>query len=145
MTSQTTIHEHSMEAEMRDGEWEIAHSAETHATQALAWEFMSNVANWNDPPARFQIDGPFVTGARGTTQMPNQPAQPWRLADVTPMESYTIEFPLDGASLSFKWTFHLYRIERGLPSASYCAARMRQCILPRFNRRSARTWHLAWN
>ncbi len=91
---------------MRNSAWEIAHSVETHATQAFAWEFMSNVANWNDPPARFQILSPFVTGGRGTTQMPDQPPQEWQLADVTPMESYTIEFPLDRASLSFKWTFH---------------------------------------
>ena len=46
---------------MDDITWEIAHSVETHAPRAFAWEFMSNVANWNDPPAHFQIDGPFVT------------------------------------------------------------------------------------
>jgi len=91
---------------MMDSAWEIAHSVETYATQAFAWEFMSNVANWADPPAHFRIDGPFVNGVRGTTQMPDRPLQQWQLADVTPMESYTIEFPLDHATLSFKWTFH---------------------------------------
>ena len=91
---------------MTDSAWEIAHSVETYATQAFAWKFMSNVANWNDPPAHFRIDGSFVTGVRGTTEMPDRPPQPWQLADVTPMESYTIEFSLDRATLSFKWTFH---------------------------------------
>ena len=91
---------------MDDITWEIAHSVETHATRAFAWEFMSNVANWNDPPAHFQIDGPFVTGVLGSTRMPDRPPQHWQLADVTPMESYKIEFPLDRATLSFKWTFH---------------------------------------
>jgi hypothetical protein len=91
---------------MRDSMWEIAHFVETDATREFTWAFMSNVANWNDPPARFQIDGPFVTGARGTTQMPDQPPQQWQLVDVTAMESYTVEFPLDRAVLSFTWTFH---------------------------------------
>jgi hypothetical protein len=66
---------------------------------------MSNVSNWKDPPARFHLDGPFVTGAKGTTQMPDQPAQHWQLTDVAPMESYTVEFSLDRATLSFKWMF----------------------------------------
>jgi hypothetical protein len=91
---------------MSDAAWETEHSVETHATLSFAWDFMSNVAKWDDPPAQFDLQGPFVTGARGTTQMPGQPAQHWQLANVTPRESYTIEFPLDRAILSFKWMFH---------------------------------------
>ena len=37
--------------------------------------------------------------------MPGQPAQPWQLRDVRPMESYTVAFPLDRATLSFEWRF----------------------------------------
>jgi hypothetical protein len=91
---------------MSKAAWETEHFVETHASQRFAWEFMTDVANWNDPPARFHLDGPFVTGAQGTTQMPDQPAQHWQLRDVTPLDSYTVEFSLDRATLSFKWMFH---------------------------------------
>jgi hypothetical protein len=90
---------------MSQAAWETDYSVETDAPLSFAWEFMSNVANWDDPPARFSLDGRFVTGARGTTQMPDQPAQPWQLSDVTPMQSYTVSFDLNRATLSFKWTF----------------------------------------
>ena len=98
---------------MDDITWEIAHSVETHATRAFAWEFMSNVANWNDPPAHFQLDGPFVTGVRGTTQMPDRPPQHWQLADVTPMESYKLSFPWIVRPCPSSGPSILYRIERG--------------------------------
>ena len=90
---------------MTETAWEIAHSVQTGASRKCAWEFMSNVSNWNDPPAEFHLDGPFVTGSRGTTQMPGQPAQSWQLTNVSPEESYTIEFSLDGARLTFQWRF----------------------------------------
>src|SRR5215472_10525017 len=85
--------------------WETEYSIEIHAHQAFAWNFMSNVENWDDPPAQFHLDGPFVTGARGYTQMPGQPPQPWRLAEVTPMELYQLEFALLDAALTFTWWF----------------------------------------
>ncbi len=90
---------------MTDTAWELSHSVETDASQKFAWDFMSNVSNWNDPPAEFHLDGTFRTGAQGSTQMPGQPAQPWQLVDVKPPESYTIEFALDGATLTFEWRF----------------------------------------
>src|SRR5271170_7542531 len=85
--------------------WETEHSVETVANVAFAWAYMSNVSNWDDPPAQFALDGPFVSGGQGTTQMPGQPARHWQLREVTPMESYTIEFSLDGATMSFEWRF----------------------------------------
>ena len=91
---------------MSDTAWETHHSVETGATPSFAWTFMSNVANWDDPPAQFHLEGPFVSRASGTTRMPGQPPRHWHLADVTPMQSYTIEFPLNNATLSFEWTFH---------------------------------------
>jgi len=85
--------------------WETEYSIEIHAHQAFAWNFMSNVENWDDPPAQFHLDGPFVTGARGYTQMPGQPPQPWQLVEVTPMELYRLEFTLPDAALIFTWRF----------------------------------------
>jgi len=85
--------------------WETEHSVETNAGPAFAWAYMSDVRNWDDPPAQFTLDGPFASGAHGTTQMPVQPARHWQLREVTPTESYTIEFQLDGASIFFEWRF----------------------------------------
>src|SRR5437764_3689464 len=96
----------SAEGKMSDLMWETEHSVETSASSIFAWTYMSNVTNWDDPPAQFKLDGPFVTGGRGTTQMPAQPAQSWQLRDVRPMESYTVAFPLDEATLSFEWRFN---------------------------------------
>ena len=37
--------------------------------------------------------------------MPGQPPQHWLLRNVVLQESYTIEFPLDAATIYFKWSF----------------------------------------
>ncbi len=50
--------------------WEMTHAVETSASPAFAWNYWTNVANWDDPPAIFQLEGPFVPGARGTTRLP---------------------------------------------------------------------------
>ena len=85
--------------------WEITHSVDANASPAFAWTYMTNVANWDDPPAEFELDGPFVAGSRGTTRMPGQETRRWRLRDVSPMTSYTTEMALDGAAMSFQWRF----------------------------------------
>jgi hypothetical protein len=66
---------------------------------------MTNVANWDDPPAEFELEGPFSAGSRGTTRMPGQEPLRWHIREVTPARSYTLETLLDGASLSFEWRF----------------------------------------
>jgi hypothetical protein len=85
--------------------WQTEHSVESATPPDFAWMYMSNVANWDDPPAQFTLDGPFADGSSGATQMPGQPSQRWQLRDVTPPDSYTIEFPLDRAVMYFKWRF----------------------------------------
>jgi len=50
--------------------WEITHSVETNARPAFAWRYWTNIAHWDDPPAEFELDGPFATGSRGTTRLP---------------------------------------------------------------------------
>ena len=90
---------------MSDVTWETEYSVEVAADATFAWTYMSDVRNWDDPPARFALDGPFVSGGRGTTEMPEQSARHWHLRDVRPGESYTVEFLLDGAALLFEWRF----------------------------------------
>ena len=90
---------------MSDVAWEIEYSVEATASLAFAWTYMTNAANWDDPPAEFKLYGPLAEGSRGTTQMPGQEPWHWQLRDVNPMERYTVEFPLDRATLSCTWKF----------------------------------------
>jgi hypothetical protein len=66
---------------------------------------MTNVANWNDPPARFELEGPFTAGSRGTTRTPGQEPRRWQLAEVHQLESYVLETALDRAVMTFEWRF----------------------------------------
>jgi hypothetical protein len=85
--------------------WEMIHSVETNASPAFAWEFWTNVGNWADPPAKFELDGPFADGSRGTTRLPGQEPLHWFIREVTPSNAATIEMQLEGATLSFDWRF----------------------------------------
>jgi hypothetical protein len=85
--------------------WEITHSVETNASPAFAWHYWTNVANWDDPPAKFELDGPFATGYRGVTRVAGQEPLNWLIREVTPPNAATIEISLDGAALSFDWRF----------------------------------------
>ncbi|HMG85209.1 MAG TPA: hypothetical protein VK574_05675 [Terracidiphilus sp.] len=90
---------------MKDVAWTIEHSVETTATLEFSWMYMTDVKNWDDPPAEFKLHGPFASGSPGTTEMPGQPPRQWRLKDVKAGESYTIEIALAGAVISCKWVF----------------------------------------
>jgi hypothetical protein len=66
---------------------------------------MTNVANWDDPPAAFELEGPFTAGTRGKTSIPGQEPRLWQITKVQPLESYLLETELDRAALSFEWRF----------------------------------------
>jgi hypothetical protein len=91
---------------MVEAAWQISHSVETDASHSFAWGFMTDVSNWDDPPARFALDGPFAAGSEGTTLLPGQEPIRWRIRDLQPYVSYTIQTELDGATLCIKWRFH---------------------------------------
>ena len=90
----------------------LEYSVEAEVSLAFAWAFRTNVATWNDPPATFTLEGPFVTGAWGSTQMPGQEPLRWQIGDVRPGESFTLQMPLDGATLTFQWSFEALSAER---------------------------------
>ena len=90
---------------MNDVAWETAFSVDANASLTFAWTYMTNVANWDDPPAKFELDGPFIAGTSGTTRMPGQEPRRWRLREVNPMKSYIIDTTLDQAAMSFEWRF----------------------------------------
>jgi len=85
--------------------WEMTHSVETDAPPDVAWKYWTNIENWIDPPAEFELDGPFVEGARGVTRIPGQSPMHWVIRDMHPPETATIEVQLERASLSFMWRF----------------------------------------
>jgi hypothetical protein len=90
---------------MNEVAWQLEHSVETDASPRFAWSYLTDVSNWNDPPAEFALDGPFAAGSQGTTLMPGQEPVQWRISDVQAGQSYTIETELKGATLSFRWCF----------------------------------------
>jgi hypothetical protein len=85
--------------------WQLEHSVETDASRGFAWSYLTDVRNWNDPPAEFALDGPFAPGSHGRTLMPGQEPVRWCISEVQPTQSYTLETPLEGATLSFTWWF----------------------------------------
>jgi hypothetical protein len=85
--------------------WLLEHSELSVASPGFAWSYMTNVTNWNDPPARFSLDGPFEAGAHGTTLLPDQEPFLWTVAEVQPGTSYTIASDLDDATLVCHWRF----------------------------------------
>jgi len=84
---------------------QLEYSVEADVSPAFAWRFRTDVANWNDPPARFALEGPFKVGSYGTTVLPNQEPLQWRIREVRPGKSFVIEMQLDRAMLTFEWRF----------------------------------------
>ena len=90
---------------MNDVAYQVEYSVEAPASPAFAWDWRTDVKNWDDPPAQFQLDGPFAAGSWGTTRLPGQEPLRWHIRDVRPGRSFTIDMPLDRATLSFEWRF----------------------------------------
>lgn len=90
---------------MNDVAWEMTHAVEADADVEFAWRYWSDVGNWDDPPAKFVLEGEFVAGTRGVTHTPGQPSITWFIREVTPGEGATIEIPADGAAMVFEWRF----------------------------------------
>ena len=81
-------------------------SVDVDLPASFAWQYMTNVRNWNDPPATFALEGAFAAGARVTTSMPGRPPVYWTIASVDPGRAYTISSVLsDDASIIFQWQF----------------------------------------
>src|SRR4029077_5441573 len=74
---------------------------------SFAWQFMTNVDNWSDPPAEFTLNGPFVAGPRGRTSLPGRPPISWIISHVETGYGYTIEGSelFERACLRIHWRF----------------------------------------
>jgi hypothetical protein len=87
--------------------WQCHYAIDVDVPVSYAWSYMTDVRNWNDPPAEFSLEGPFVDGTRGLTHTPGQPPIWWTIRDVERGRAYTIESGpfLDRAVLRFYWQF----------------------------------------
>jgi hypothetical protein len=88
-----------------DAAWLLEHSEATAANPGFVWKYMTDVANWSDPPASFSLDGPFEAGAHGMTVLPDRQPYRWTIEEVQPGSSYTIGSELDEAMLLCHWRF----------------------------------------
>src|SRR5215831_11876943 len=84
---------------------QLEESVEVEVHPSFAWSWRTDIRNWDDPPAQFQLDGPFASGAWGTTLLPGQDPLRWLIRDVRPGTGFVIDMPLDRAVLSFEWLF----------------------------------------
>ena len=84
---------------------QLEYSVEADVSPAFAWQFRTDVSNWNDPPAQFALDGLFEAGSSGTTQWPGQETLHWSIREVRHGESFVTEMQLDRATLTFEWHF----------------------------------------
>ena len=84
--------------------WEFQYSVECNAPRYFAWSYWTNIANWNDPPATFHLDGPFDVGSRLTTYLPDQSLQSV-IRDLKAEREATIEMQLPNAIFWFQWKF----------------------------------------
>jgi hypothetical protein len=87
--------------------WQCERSVDVDVPVTFAWQYMTDVRNWSDPPAEFSLDGPFAAGARGTTRMPGHDPITWTIRDVDQGCTYTIEGGsfLERAQLYVRWRF----------------------------------------
>ncbi len=84
--------------------WQFQHSVDSNAPRQFAWSYWTNIANWNDPPASFHLDGPFNIGSRLTTSLPGQTLHSV-IRGLKADREATIEMQLTDAILSFHWAF----------------------------------------
>ena len=84
---------------------QLEHSVEADVSLSFAWSRRTDLKNWDDPPAHFQLDGPFTSGVWGAIVFPGREPLRWRIRNVRPRRSFIIEMPLDRAVLSFEWSF----------------------------------------
>jgi hypothetical protein len=90
---------------MVDAALRLEHAVDVDVPASFAWRWRTDITNWDDAPAQFQLEGPFDTGSWGTTLVPGQPPIRWQLRDVQRPRWFVIDMPLDRAVLSFEWMF----------------------------------------
>jgi len=86
--------------------WQFEYAVTCEVPPDFAWAFWSDVRNWtlDADVESVELDGPFVSGARGVTHSRSSGRIEWSLCDVTEREA-TFEFRVPGALMKFFWRF----------------------------------------
>jgi hypothetical protein len=84
--------------------WTFEYSIDCNTSRQFAYRYWTDIANWNEPPARFELDGPFDVGSQLTTTLPGQTYHSI-IRRVDPDRAATIEMQLTEGVLSFRWEF----------------------------------------
>jgi hypothetical protein len=84
--------------------WTFQYSLECNASRQFAWSYWTDISNWNDPPALFELDGPFEVGSRLTTHLPDQTYHSI-IRHLEPDRAAIIEMQLPGGVLCSHWDF----------------------------------------
>jgi len=91
--------------------WQFQYSIDCNAPLQFAWRYWTNIANWNDPPATFHLDGPFDVGSQLTTTLPGQTLHSVIRKVIQDREAI-IDMHLPDAILSFHWNFERLSVGR---------------------------------
>jgi hypothetical protein len=89
---------------MRKTVWEFEHAVECAVPREFAWSYWTDAANWDDPPAQFEFDGPFAVGTRLKTILPGR-TLPSVIREVEAGRAARIEMEVMEALLAFCWSF----------------------------------------
>ncbi len=102
-------------------------SVEAEVTLAFAWQFRTDVTNWNDPPARFVLHGPFEAGSFGLPSCPRRARFAGESPKLCPAKSSVVEMPLEKAMLTSHWHLMICPdLEQDLPRKSYFPVKMQR-------------------
>src|ERR1700759_1829458 len=93
--------------------WEFSHSIECNAPREFCWSYWTNIDNWDDPPAKFGLEGKFEDGSRIVTELPEQTLISV-IRDVREERAAVIEISLPSAYFRFHWNFDDLEGERTL-------------------------------
>jgi hypothetical protein len=80
------------------------HSVECNTSRQFGWTYWTDISNWNDPPARFELDGRLRLGHTLTTMLPDRTYHSI-IRHVEPGRAATIEMQLPDGVLSSHWDF----------------------------------------
>jgi hypothetical protein len=69
------------------------------------WRFRTDIANWNDPPARFGLDVRSKLAHAEQLCCRDKRLLHWRITEVKPGKSFVVAIQLEQATLAFEWRF----------------------------------------
>jgi len=88
--------------------WAFEHSVECRADRTFAWQFWTNVSNWAVVDSSVEsaaLDGPFQSGAKGSTRPRGGEPIHWQLEGVRDLCSAVVMIHVPGAALRCEWKF----------------------------------------